>query len=129
MRWELLARKGRGVVATKDLPAGTEVERSPVIIVPEADLLDKGDELTVLDQYLMYWDDEPGRELCMGSGLLMFYNHSRSPNVELDSGPEPETMSVVTLRDVAAGEELCYDYDIDLWFTPADPRDAGRAQG
>jgi SET domain-containing protein len=102
-------------------PAGTELERSPVIVVPEADLLVRVGDRTVLDQYLLYWSDEPGRECVMGGGLLMFYNHSDRPNVEFRTGPEPETMSVVALRDVAAGEELTYDYGITLWFTPAPP--------
>ena len=39
-----------------------------------------------------------------GTGLLPYLNHSRSPNVEFD-GPE-----LHALRDIAAGEELCFDY-------------------
>lgn len=54
----------------------------------------------------------------MGGGFLMFYNHGDEPNVEFEDGPEPETISVIALRDIAAGEELTYDYDIELWFTP-----------
>ncbi|MDQ6830935.1 MAG: SET domain-containing protein-lysine N-methyltransferase [Gemmatimonadota bacterium] len=129
VRWEMRPGKGRGVVAAKDIPAGTEVERSPVIIVPDADLLDRGSDLTVLDQYLLYWDDDEGREHAMGGGLLMFYNHSSHPNIELEDGPEPDTMSVITLRVVVAGEELCYDYDIALWFTPAQSHESDTCRG
>ena len=114
--WAAIPGKGRGVIARVACAAGTEIERSPVIIVPEADLLDRDDPLTVEDQYLMYWSDEPGRELAMGAGLLMFYNHSDTPNVELEEGPEPLTMSVFALRDIAPGEELMYDYGVPLWF-------------
>lgn len=117
--WAEIPGKGRGVIARVACMAGTEVERSPVIIVPEADLLDREDPLTVEDQYLMYWSDEPGQELAMGAGLLMFYNHSDRPNVELEEGPEPYTMSVFALRDIAAGEELMYDYGVPLWFEQA----------
>jgi uncharacterized protein len=117
--WRMIDGKGRGVVAVRDCPAGTELERSPVIIVPDHDLLDRGSDLTVFDQYLLYWSDEPGKAVAMGGGMLMIYNHSRAPNIEFHTGPEPETMSVIALRDIAAGEELTYDYDVPLWFAEA----------
>ncbi len=99
--------------------AGDEVERAPVIVVPERDLLARLGGRTVLDQYLLYWSDTPECEFAMGGGLLMFYNHSVRPNVEFQTGPQPETMSVIALRDIAAGEELTYDYGVPLWFVPA----------
>jgi uncharacterized protein len=114
--WRVIPDKGRGVVALRDCAAGTELERSPVIPVPETDLLVRENGLTVFDQYLLYWSDDPARTVAMGCGLLMIYNHSRTPNVEFHTGPEPDTMSVFALRDIAAGEELLYDYDVPLWF-------------
>ncbi len=114
--WRMIDGKGRGVVATHDCPAGTELERSPVIVVPDRDLIRRESDLTVFDQYLLYWSDDPARAAAMGAGLLMIYNHSRAPNVEFRTGPDPETMSVVALRNIAAGEELVYDYDTPLWF-------------
>ena len=117
--WRSIPGKGRGVVARIDCAAGTELERSPVIIVPADDLLDHEHRDTVPDHYLLYWGDEPRQELAMGCGLLMIYNHSSRPNVEFRDGPEPETMSVVALRKIAAGEELMYDYGVPLWFADA----------
>jgi uncharacterized protein len=117
--WRWIDGKGRGVVAVHACSAGTEVERAPVIIVPMRDMLERDEPPTVLDMYLLDWSDEDDRELVMGGGLLMFYNHSDEPNVEFWSGPEPETMSVIAIRDIAAGEELVYDYGVPLWFTPA----------
>ena len=111
--------KGRGVIALEDVPAGAEVERAPVIPVPASELLEVEGHHTVFDQYLLYWSDEPGAEVAMGCGLLMIYNHSSNPNVEFHTGPDPLTMSVITTRAVKAGEELVYDYDVELWFTPA----------
>ena len=119
--WRVIRGKGRGVVAVFDCKEGTELERSPVIIVPSRDLVDRDASDTVHDHYLLYWSDDPDREVVMGCGLLMIYNHSADPNVELCDGPDPETMSVVALRDIVAGEELTYDYDVQLWFDPAPP--------
>src|SRR3954470_24166984 len=73
--------KGRGVIALEDCDAGVEVERAPVIPVPENELPDF-EHNTVFDQYLLYWSEEPGQELAMGCGLLMIYNHSSAPNIE-----------------------------------------------
>ena len=114
--WQLVPGKGRGVVAVVACKAGTEVERSPVVVVPADDLLVRPHGRTVPDQYLLHWSEAPGRELAMGLGLLMLYNHSNRPNVAFETGPEPDTMSVLALRDIAAGEELTYDYDVPLWF-------------
>jgi len=119
--WRAVPGKGRGVVAVKDCKAGTELERSIVIFVPERDLVEREDPPTIHDQYLLYWSDDPDRELVMGCGLLMIYNHSAHPNIELTDGPDPDTMSVIALRDIKAGEELTYDYDTELWFEPAPP--------
>ena len=116
--WVMIPGKGRGVIALRDCPTGTELERSPVIYVPDADLVDREDPPTVHDKYLLYWSDEPDRELVMGCGYLMIYNHSARPNIELEDGPDPDTMSVIALRDIMAGEELTYDYDVALWFQP-----------
>jgi uncharacterized protein len=116
--WAPIPGKGRGVIALEACAAGSEVERAPVIVVPADDLHFRPGNPTVLEQYLLYWSDEPGAELCMGEGMLMMYNHSPTPNVEFHTGPEPLTMSVIAVRDIAAGEELVYDYDCELWFEP-----------
>ena len=117
--WRHVPGKGRGVVAVGAWPEGTELERAPVIVVPLADLVHRPERPTVPEQYLLYWSDATGRECAMGGGLLMFYNHSDAPNVEFHDGPDPETMSVIALRDIADDEELTYDYGVPLWFRPA----------
>ena len=108
-----------GVAGGVQVAAFVILLRAPVIVVPLGDLLHRPVPQTVPDQYLLYWSDEPGRELVMGGGLLMFYNHADDPNIEFRDGPDPETMSVFTVRAVRAGEELAYDYGVPLWFTPA----------
>lgn len=85
---------GTGVFAVADIAAGT------LIGVYEG-------EPTDVDGTHVLWidDDESGSWRGIdGTGVLRFLNHSRSPNVEFD-GPE-----LHALRDIAAGEELCFDY-------------------
>ena len=55
--------------------------------------------------YVLWIEDgDGGWERIDGDGILRFLNHSRSPNVEFD-GPD-----LYALRDITAGEELCFDY-------------------
>jgi hypothetical protein len=48
--WRAIPGKGRGVVAVKDCDAGTELERSIVIFVPERDLVEREEPPTIHDQ-------------------------------------------------------------------------------
>ena len=52
-----------------------------------------------------------------GHGMAMFVNHSCDPNCEIEE--EDDRVYIETLRDVAAGEELTYDY----WLYDGDEGD------
>jgi SET domain-containing protein len=49
-----------------------------------------------------------GKVVIDGHGMAMFVNHSCEPNCETDE--ENDRVYISTIRDVAAGEELTYDY-------------------
>jgi uncharacterized protein len=49
-----------------------------------------------------------GEVIIDGHGMAMFVNHSCDPNCETDE--EGDRVYISTIRDVAAGEELTYDY-------------------
>jgi SET domain-containing protein len=111
--------KGRGVVATAPIAKGETVERSPVLPIALKD-----SECPALADYSMAWGEaedscEPGTECCVGLGYLMIYNHASKPNITIRRHFDVNEMSMVALRDIAAGEELAYDYDVPLWFTDA----------
>lgn len=114
-----IAGKGRGIVATEEIAAGEVVERSPVLPIALAD-----SQCPALNDYSMAWgevedDCLPGEECCVGLGYLMLYNHSPRPNITIRRHFAEKEMSMVALRDIAAGEELVYDYDVPLWFAEA----------
>lgn len=93
--------KGACVLASQDLPEGTEVGRFegpvlPYAEVPEAEII-----------YVIAF--EPHRWLIPGAPMR-FVNHSCEPNCEF----RPDH-AVVTLRPVKAGEELTISYD---WADP-----------
>lgn len=70
----------------------------------------EGDPTEVDDTFVLWVEDDEGGTWhgIDGTGLLRYLNHSRSPNVEFD-GPD-----LFAVGDIAAGEELFFDYG-DEW--------------
>lgn len=108
--------KGRGVVATRDVPKGTEIVTCPVIVY---DWSDAGRiEKTRLGDYNFRFGERSPRS-CIVLGAISLCNHSESPNAELVCREDDETMTLVASRAIAVGEEICIRYRRPLWFTPA----------
>jgi uncharacterized protein len=118
VEWRFVPDKGRGVFARRFLPKGTIVEWAPISRFPASDLKQVEHRDCQALHHVFTWGSEPGREKAYAWGLLALYNHSDTPNVELVDGPVPETGAAVALRDIQAGEELCYDYG-HTWFDSA----------
>lgn len=106
--------KGRGVFALRDFKKGEILELAPVIPVSKRNVIDNGE---APDGYLLEWDGiYEDEEYCMPLGYVMLYNHSQSPNIILDQDFENYIMLVTALRDISKGEELCWNYNCDIWF-------------
>eukprot|EP00466_Bigelowiella_natans_P013507 jgi/Bigna1/76140/fgenesh1_pg.39_\ len=76
---------------------------------------DEGEEMSIED--VLKNDDFVDSLLCPFDGAALFslictLNHSCSPNVVIDYGEGfgPARANVVALRDIEAGEELCFSY-------------------
>ena len=52
-----------------------------------------------------------GNTVIDGFGMAMFLNHSCDPNCETEQDAD-DRIFISTLRDVAAGEELTYEYNL-----------------
>jgi SET domain-containing protein len=115
---EISEEKGRGIFALRDIAKDEIIETAPVIPVAKENVVESGE---APDGYLLDWDGNyENEEYCMPLGYIMMYNHSSKPNVWLDQDYDKYTMTVRALRDIKAGEELCWDYNIDeLWFDEA----------
>lgn len=107
---------GRGVFAVRDVPAGTVVERVPVLLIPAGQVFaepGKPSPAPALSWYVFDWDGvtkRPYVALAMGYGSI--YNHSYEPNARYDR-IAPDLMEFTTLRNVAAGEEILINYHGD----------------
>ena len=104
--------KGRGVVTTRAIKKGVEVEASPVIRLKKRDTLDRK---TVLSDYPFEWDEPPYVQ-AFPLGFAGLLNHSDTPNCKIESDIDGEVLCITTLRNVEPGEELTWNYGIDPWF-------------
>jgi hypothetical protein len=111
--------RGRGVFTTKNIPAGTVIEISPVIELSQKDRTQI--EGTKLYHYIFEWGKSK-RKAALALGYVSMYNHSFEPNSEYEMDYENGTMTVRTIKPVKKGEELFFSYNGNpddkspLWF-------------
>ena len=112
--------KGRGVFAREPIAAGALIEAAPIIIVPaeQCRLLDR----TILHDYYFHWDGDPDGEGrgAVALGLVALCNHSRRPNARVRRNLAQDTLDLLALAPIAAGDEVTIDYNCPLWFQPQD---------
>lgn len=109
---------GRGVYTSEPLDEDIIIEVAPVVVMSAEDRihLDK----TLLHDYIFEWGDKG--EVIMALGYAPVYNHSYTSNCEYEMDYEASTISIRTVRPIAAGEELFINYngswddDKPLWF-------------
>jgi SET domain-containing protein len=111
--------RGRGVFATKPIATDTVIEISPVLVLSKEER-SKAEE-TMLYNYIFEWGDD--YELgALGMGYISIYNHSYQSNCIYEMDFEHELMTIKTLRNIAAGEELFINYNATpddatpIWF-------------
>jgi hypothetical protein len=106
--------KGRGVFAGRKFVSGETVERSPVIVFSQTEIVERTD----IQAYYYFWGDGG----CLGLGLISLYNHSSIPNMCFIKHYDSLEMEMRAIRDIEVGEELTVDYREDyptacsLWF-------------
>ena len=117
------AGKGRGVFTTSDIPVDTLIESSPVLVMDSNARLQL--DQTLLHDYIFEWQPDGENHCCVALGYLSLYNHSYSSNCEYFMDYDTQTMSIKSMRDIQAGEELCINYNGDwddakpVWFEVA----------
>ncbi len=71
---------------------------------------EEGDELYEGKEYTYLFALEDGEHLVDGYGMAMYVNHSCDPNCQTEE--IDGHIWIVAARDIAAGEELTYDYNL-----------------
>lgn len=105
----LVPGRGRCVFAAQKIEKGVRVLADPIIFVPKVE--SQYTDASIVGRYVFEWNDDG--DLCVVLGLGSLINHGLPANVRLDSNEDENTMDFYALRDIAAGEELVYDYGHD----------------
>ncbi|KAL4073156.1 hypothetical protein V8B97DRAFT_1869217 [Scleroderma yunnanense] len=106
--------KGRGVFASRVIPAQTIIETSPVLLFTRDEYEAHGKH-TLLDHYTFNWRD--GR-MALALGLGSLFNHSECPNVSYSIDATRDCIIYTSTRTINPDEELCIFYGHSLWFDP-----------
>ncbi|MBP9213480.1 MAG: SET domain-containing protein [Chitinophagaceae bacterium] len=112
-------KKGKGVFSAENIPANTTIEISPVLVLNanERGIV----EGTMLYNYIFEWGNNK-KKAALGMGYISMYNHSYLSNCEYEMDYAAATMSIKTVRDIVAGEELTINYNAvhndatPVWF-------------
>ena len=92
---------------------------APVIVMTKTDrsFLDQ----TLLHDYIFEWGENKD-QCCMALGYLPLYNHSYRSNCEYEMDFKKQVITIKTIRNIEAGEELFINYNADwdnkklVWF-------------
>ena len=104
---------GRGVFATRDIPAATLIERVPVILIPKHQVFGDNEvarRATLISWYVFDWEGmtkRPYVALALGYGSI--YNHSKEPNARAERHA-PDLLEISARRDIPAGAEIFINY-------------------
>lgn len=104
---------------TKNIPAGTVIEVSPVIVLTSTER--KTIEKTKLADYIFEWGNSRTQG-AVALGYVSMYNHEYESNCTYDMDYETRLMTVRTVKAVKKGEELSINYNAEpndktpVWF-------------
>ena len=115
-------KMGRGVFTSVPIAAGTLIELAPVVVMSSGDRVNI--DKTLLHDYIFEWGKE--KNMCaMALGLVSVYNHSYKANCNYGMYFKKQSISIISVRDIKAGEELFINYNGDwnnskpVWFETA----------
>lgn len=111
--------RGRGVFTSEKLEAGTVIEISPVLVMSAEERVHL--DQTLLHDYIFEWGEDE-KKCCVALGYVSIYNHSYNSNCDYDMDFDNNLISIRTVCDIEAGEELLINYNGEwndaspLWF-------------
>ena len=111
--------RGRGVFTTQAIASGTTIEIAPVLVFDPTQRLKL--EETLLYDYIFEWGEDE-KSAIIALGYVSIYNHAIKANCRYDMDYEFETITIITIKDIEAGEELFINYNADgqadkpVWF-------------
>jgi uncharacterized protein len=120
VRMGVVAGHGRGMFASRNFSKGELIERAPIIPIDEKKWPNAAK--TILSDYAFDWG-EKDEHAAISLGYISIYNHSYSPNAQLEQLLDELMMEIVAIKDIPMGEQITINYNGDpakqdpLWFT------------
>jgi SET domain-containing protein len=111
-RLENRGEGGRGVFARKDIPAGTLLERVPVILIPKSEIFGIAPvnrRSLLLALYAFSWEPIANDTVALALGYGSIYNHSFDPNARY-TPVAPDVLEFHAIKPIAAGTEIFVNY-------------------
>jgi hypothetical protein len=129
VRMGVVEGHGRGMFASRKFLKGELIERAPIVAIDEKKWPNAAK--TILSDYAFDWG-ENDEHAAIALGYISIYNHSYSPNAQLEQMLDELMMEIIAIKDIDSGEEITINYNGDpenqdeLWFTQrvARPRKA-----
>ena len=119
-RMGVVEGRGRGMFASRKLLKGELIERAPIVAIDEKKWPNAAK--TILSDYAFDWG-ENDEHAAIALGYVSIYNHSYSPNAQLEQMLDEWMMEVIAIKEIEPGEEITINYNGDpenqdeLWFT------------
>lgn len=125
LRMGIVEGYGRGMFATRKFVKGELIERAPVVAIDEKKWPNAAK--TILSDYAFDWG-ENDEHAAIAMGYISIYNHSYSPNAQLEQMLDEMMMEIIAIKDIEADEQITINYNGDpenkdeLWFTQRAPK-------
>ena len=111
---------GQGLFAGQEIKQGTKIIRYIGEKIPQEET-DR--RLAVGNVYIFGLNERYAIDGSTPKNTARYINHSCDPNCEVEK--TPDTIWIVAVRDIAAGEELSYDYGYDARDYQENPCNCG----
>ena len=119
VRMNVVPGHGRGMFAARNFLKGELIERAPIIPINEKQWPNAAK--TILSDYAFDWG-EKDEHAAIALGYISIYNHSYSPNAQLEQMLDELMMEIIAIKDIREGDEITINYNGDpgnrdeLWF-------------
>ena len=120
VRMGIVEAHGRGMFAARTFLKGELIERAPVVVINEKQW--PAAEKTILSNYAFDWG-EKDEHAAIALGYISIYNHSYSPNAQLEQMLDELMMEIIAIKEIRQGEQITINYNGDpanqdrLWFS------------
>ena len=110
---------GRGMFSIEAIEEGALIEICPAIVLPEAEVA-VIHETRLHDYYFTWGIDQKKCAIALGYGSM--YNHEKDSNAEYNLNLGDETIEIIAVKNIAAGEEITINYNGEsgdgkpVWF-------------